>query len=137
MKYVLDASVGLKWVLNEVDADAARRQRDDYRSQLHELIAPEIYPIECAHTLTKKERQGIVGDARILWDELLLDSPTYFATLSLISRALDLSRQAHIAVYDCLYVALAEREHCEVLTADERLLRNLPASPIVLLTSLS
>jgi predicted nucleic acid-binding protein len=30
-----------------------------------------------------------------------------------------------IGVYDCLYVALAEREGCELVTADGRLVRNL------------
>jgi len=30
-------------------------------------------------------------------------------------------------VYDCLYVALAEREGCEFVTADDRLVRNLQA----------
>ena len=29
---ILDASVGLKWVLNESDSDKARRLRKDFRS---------------------------------------------------------------------------------------------------------
>jgi predicted nucleic acid-binding protein len=31
----------------------------------------------------------------------------------------------HVGVYDCLYVALAEREKCDLVTADEKLVRNL------------
>jgi predicted nucleic acid-binding protein len=35
-------------------------------------------------------------------------------------------------VYDCLYVALAEREGCEVVTADDRLVRSLrPSFPFI------
>jgi predicted nucleic acid-binding protein len=30
-------------------------------------------------------------------------------------------------VYDCLYIALAEREGCEFLTADDKLVKNLGA----------
>ena len=30
-----------------------------------------------------------------------------------------------IGFYDCLYVALAERENCELVTADDKLIRNL------------
>jgi predicted nucleic acid-binding protein len=30
-----------------------------------------------------------------------------------------------IGVYDCLYVALAEREGCELVTADDKLIENL------------
>ena len=29
------------------------------------------------------------------------------------------------SVYDCLYVALAEREQCDLVTADQRLINNL------------
>jgi hypothetical protein len=35
---------------------------------------------------------------------------------------------ASVAVNDCLYVALAERERCQLLTADTRLITNLQAS---------
>ena len=43
-----------------------------------------------------------------------------------------------IGVYDCLYVALAEREGCTLLTADDRLARALGLKHpfIVLLDSL-
>lgn len=33
-----------------------------------------------------------------------------------------------ISIYDCIYVALAEREGCDLVTADARLLRALQAS---------
>ncbi len=38
--------------------------------------------------------------------------------------------------FDCLYVALAERERCDLVTADEKLIHNLPGYPIVSLASL-
>jgi predicted nucleic acid-binding protein len=53
-----------------------------------------------------------------------------------LPRAFALASQARIDVYDCLYIALAEREGCEVLTADDRLKKSLPSQPIVLLSSL-
>jgi hypothetical protein len=37
---VLDASVGLKWVLNETDVDKARALRDEFRASLRDFIAP-------------------------------------------------------------------------------------------------
>jgi hypothetical protein len=40
MKYVLDASVALKWVLTEPDSSKALSIRDDFRKQVHELLAP-------------------------------------------------------------------------------------------------
>jgi predicted nucleic acid-binding protein len=33
-----------------------------------------------------------------------------------------------IGVYDCLYVALAEEENCQLVTADDKLIKNLQKS---------
>jgi predicted nucleic acid-binding protein len=58
MKCVLDASVALKWVLTEPDSPKAHSVRDDYRKQSHELLAPDVFPVEIAHALTRAERRG-------------------------------------------------------------------------------
>ena len=63
MKYVLDSNVGLKWLLPETDSDKALRIRDDYRRQVHDLIASDIFPVEVAHSLTRAERQGRITPA--------------------------------------------------------------------------
>src|SRR5437870_2281297 len=46
MKYVLDSSVALRWVLPEPDSDKADRLRDDFRNATHELLAPDVFPVE-------------------------------------------------------------------------------------------
>ena len=45
----------------------------------------------------------------------------------LLLRACAISSQEKIGFYDCLYVALAEREGCELITADDKLVKNLQA----------
>ena len=40
-------------------------------------------------------------------------------------RAYALSSALQIGVYDCIYVAVAEREGCELITADSRLVNRL------------
>lgn len=133
MRYVLDASVGIKWVMNEVDSAEARHLRDDFRNLIHELIAPDSFPLEAAHALTKAGRRGIVTDATKLWVELMMDSPQLFASVPLMLRALGIASQASIGVYDCVYVALAEREGCELVTADARLINSLqPSYPFII-----
>lgn len=132
MRYVVDASVGLKWDMSEVDSDKARKVRDDSRNSACELIAPSSYSLETAHGLTKAERRGIVTDAETLWIALMQDCPTLHPTIPLMLRALQIARQFRIGVYDCLYVALAEREGCELLTADSRLINSLgPTFPFI------
>jgi predicted nucleic acid-binding protein len=129
MKYVLDASVAFKWEVPETDSDKANRLRDDFRNALHELQAPDFFPQELAHALTRAERQGriAVGQAAIFWAEAMTTPPVLLPVTSLTPRAIDISSTLRIGVYDCLYIALAEREGCQFVTADDKLVRNLQA----------
>jgi predicted nucleic acid-binding protein len=45
-----------------------------------------------------------------------------------LPKAFAIASQFRIGVYDCLYVVLAEREGCELLTADDRLVRALQST---------
>ncbi|MFO0952981.1 MAG: type II toxin-antitoxin system VapC family toxin [Isosphaeraceae bacterium] len=134
MRYVLDSCVALKWALPEKDTPAAVRPLNEYRQGSYEFLAPDVFPIEVA----RAERRGLVpatlGARRLR--SILRNAPDLHPYLPLLPRAFAIASQARIGVYDCLYVALAEREGCEVLTADERLPRSLPGSPVVLLSSL-
>ncbi len=80
MKYVLDASVALKWVLTEPDSPKAHSIRDDFRKQLHELLAPDFFPAEVAHALTRAERKGLIKPpqaTRLLADILSTPMPLH------------------------------------------------------------
>ncbi|MFI5456232.1 MAG: type II toxin-antitoxin system VapC family toxin [Isosphaerales bacterium] len=127
MKYVLDSNIAMKWVLTEADSDKARRLRAEFQKQIHELLAPDVFPVEVAHGLAKAERRGVIpqGDADRLLTNVLSTPPQFHPYLPLLKRALEIASPARIGVYDCLYVALAEREGCELLTADDRLVRTL------------
>jgi predicted nucleic acid-binding protein len=135
MRRVLDASVALKWVLTETDSDKALRLRDDFRNSIVTLLAPDVFPAEISHALARAERRGII--ALPLGSVFLADilatppqlSPSY---PGLITRAFAIASQLRVGVYDCLYVALAEREGCELITADDKLVKNLqPHFPFI------
>ena len=140
MKYVLDSNVALKWVLVEPDSHQAKQLRDDFQNSVHELLAPDIFEVEIAHALTRAERQGVIaaGQAAILWSDVFSTPPRLERSGPLVPRAIEISSQFRHGVYDCLYVALAEREKCELVTADDKLVRKLQSQfPfIVLLSSL-
>jgi len=56
----------------------------------------------------------------------------YAAWPDLLPRAHAIAEATVASVYDCLYVALAERERCEFISADDRLVKNLqPMFPFV------
>ena len=127
MRYVTDSSAGFKWVVPEIHSDKADRLRNDYRNAVHELLALDIFPAEVAHALTRAERQGriVQSQAILLWADVMSTAPRFVPTASLLPRAIRISSQARIGVYDCLYVALAEQEQCEFVTADDKLVKNL------------
>jgi predicted nucleic acid-binding protein len=121
--------VALKWVLTEPDSPRALSVRDNYRKQLHELLAPDVFPVEIARALTRAERKGLIKPpqaARLLADVLSSPMPLH-SYLPLLPRAVAISSAMRSGVYDRLYVALAEREGSELLTADDKLLKNLEA----------
>ncbi len=127
MRYVFDASAAFKWFVPEVDTDKALRLRDDFRHGLHEFLAPDFFPTEVAHSLTRAERQRRITTAQgaqALLD-LLKILPRLFDSVPLLPRAYAISSQVRMGIYDCLYVALAEREGCPFITADDKLVKNL------------
>jgi predicted nucleic acid-binding protein len=127
MKYVVDSSVGFKWVIVEPHTDKARKLRDDFRAAVHELLAPDIFPVEIAHGLSRAERQGRISPTQggIQLGNVLNTLPQLFPALPLLPKAYTISSQMRVGVYDCLYVVLAEQEKCEFITADDRLVRTL------------
>jgi predicted nucleic acid-binding protein len=139
MKYVLDSSAFLKWVLVEEFTSEARTIRDDFDDGIHELIAPDILPVEAAHAITKAQRQNRItaSEGTSLLAALLDNLPFLNGSISLLPRAYDISAANRISVYDSLYVALAEREQCSVITTDQRLINSLPGYPVLHLSAVS
>lgn len=130
MKYVLDSSVAFKWAIVEQDTPKARQLRDDFLTGIHELIAPDLFPAEIAHAITRAERLKRITPAEgaQFLKDLFNILPQLYPYLPLLPRAYDLSSSIRIGIYDCLYVALAEREGCGLVTADSKLLSNFQFS---------
>jgi predicted nucleic acid-binding protein len=85
-------------------------------------------------TRSRAERRGLIQspEGSQYLSDLLAYLPKLHPSVVLLPRAYELSSQFRIGVYDCLYVALAEREQCELITADTRLVNSLrPTSPFI------
>src|SRR5262249_6279999 len=110
------------------DSDKALRLRDAFRNAVFELLAPDVFPVEVGHSLARAERRKLLlpPQGTILLADVFSTPPQLFPSFpGLITRAFGIVLQMHIGVYDCLYVALAEREKCDLVTADEKLIKNL------------
>ena len=128
MKVILDASVALKWVLNEPDSALALQFRSEMRQELHEILAPDTFLAEIGHALTRSERKGLIRPPQSLtfYGEILTTAPELHSVIPLMPRAIEISSQVRHRVYDCLLIALGERENCSVLTADHAFAAKFP-----------
>lgn len=130
MRYVLDASVAVKWALPEPGTRQSVKLLNEFRRGLHELIAPDIFPIEVAHALTKTERRGVIqpplGTRR--FRGILRNPPELHAHLPLLPQAFAISSRYRVAINDCLDVALANQDGCPLSTGDQRLIKALQAT---------
>jgi len=93
MKYVLDSNVALKWVLRENNSDKARQLRIDSQQRIHELLAPDVFPIEVAHALARSERRGIITPAQgpMFLADILASQPQLHPYVPLLWRAYAIS----------------------------------------------
>jgi predicted nucleic acid-binding protein len=90
MRYVLDSSVALKWVLPEADSAKAIRLGNEYKTGVHELLAPDVFVPEIANALASAERQGRIkaGESAIYLHDILRAAPALHPTPPLVLRAM-------------------------------------------------
>lgn len=74
MKLVLDSNVALKTVLPEADSARAIQLVADFRQGLHDLVAPDVFPVEVGHALTRAERQRRIQPPDVPGDTISLAS---------------------------------------------------------------
>jgi predicted nucleic acid-binding protein len=120
--YVIDASIAVKWVVEEVGTVEALSLR-----QRGQLIAPELLVAECANILWKKVRRNELSkDEAVLAAGLLQRADIeLLPTRTLLSAATSIAIELDHPAYDCVYVALAVVNNCSFVTADESFVRKL------------
>lgn len=121
---VVDASVAIKWVVEEEGRDSARAFLADESLR---LIAPAFLVIEAANVLGTKVSRGQMeplqaerglktirqGFVELVADEELADE------------ALQIAMKLGHPAYDCTYLACAEKREATLITADKRFLNKL------------
>lgn len=118
MILVVDASVAVKWYLDEVASGPARAILFAEAG----LAAPELMHVEAASVFWKRVRQGQMAgaDAARAVGRLRSLIDTWVGDADVVSRALDLAFALDHPVYDCVYLAAAERLDGVLVTADAR-----------------
>jgi predicted nucleic acid-binding protein len=120
MTLVLDASVAVKWVLPETGSEraVAIRTMDD------DLIAPSLVCAEIGSAIWRAVLRNDVS-AGGASENLSIAMEHYRRIIpleELVDTAIALAIRLRHPIYDCFYLALAERESCALITADRRLM---------------
>ena len=118
MRLVVDASVAVKWLVDEEYSDDA----DGLLDGSHELFAPRLMASEVGNALWRKARMGeikrsqagvlaaVIPEMAVRWTSDEVTCPD----------AVRLSLALDHPVYDCVYLALAHRIGATLVTADAR-----------------
>lgn len=129
---VVDASVAAKWHLtDEPLTTAASHLLTGFSAGTTDLIAPALIRYEVAQTLLRAARDGrIENDAA---NSELSSFLSYGIHASeddddLLIAAQLLARATGASVYDAVYIAYAELHGYELVTADDRLVRQVAGS---------
>lgn len=126
MSLVVDASVVIKWFIEEPLHEEARRFLLDGEV----LHAPDLLISEVGNITWKLLSQGKIEDnqASHMVSSLIELPVTLHSSTELISRAVQLAVAIKHPVYDCLYLACAEALSCRLVTADKKLKKALSAT---------
>ncbi|MBX5468031.1 MAG: type II toxin-antitoxin system VapC family toxin [Firmicutes bacterium] len=136
-RVVVDASLALKWVLDEPHSGEAQQLLDLWVRRRVIVMAPTLLAFEAANILYQRARRGqltveAAGEAlaALMGTHLTLmggDEP------DLADQALKLAEAYRLpATYDAAYMGLALRWDCPLWTADERLWNQVhPRAPWV------
>ena len=119
---VIDASVAIKWVVEEDETQGALAVLREYQ-----LFSPDLIFAECANILWKKVRRSEITEDEATEAAYLLRNARIevLPVRRLIESALHLAVELDHAAYDCVYLALALENECPFVTADRRLMRKV------------
>lgn len=121
---VLDCSVAAKWELpGEEHTSEALELYRDWEAEAIQVLTPDLFPSELGSVCLRAVRRGRITEAQAQTSlQRLLDLPYDLQpSTPLVPRAFEIAYQHSQRIYDCFYVALAEREGVDFWTSDERL----------------
>ena len=120
---VVDASLAIKWVLNEPYAEEALALASEWAAAEIRPVAPCLLLAEATNVLHRRAVLGHISpsQAKQLLSGLLNMGIEVRESPQIHLRALELAQELQTpAVYDAHYLALSDILECDLWTADER-----------------
>jgi predicted nucleic acid-binding protein len=123
-RLVVDASIGVKWYLNDEEyAALARDLIDEFVAERIQLIQPSHFRIEVMNAIRNALRRQrlTVEDGRAALADLAALPFQTVPVDDLLAAGFESALKYCCALYDGLYLALAEQAACTLLHADLKL----------------
>lgn len=119
-KKIVDASVFVKWFLNERGAEKARQLREEHIAGRILIVVPELAFLEVLNALRYK---GKSEDYLLKVNQLLCDTQLHVEKINtfLLDKAIQVALKYDLSLYDALYVSLANLFGTTLITADKAL----------------
>ncbi len=124
--FIPDASTVVKWFISEEYADKARELKKSYTDGLISLLSPTLLEYETInalrfHPIVKLSREEILTALMALRQmAITLEVPE-----GAWMKAIELSLEEGISIYDATYLALAKISNGKMITSDARLSQKL------------
>ncbi len=123
---VVDSSIAISWILQDPNSATAQELLDEWIDNEKVVLEPVLLAYEVTNIVLQNARRGGITIERareILTGffemEIAFDEAP---NESIAQRALELAHRFSLpATYDAYFLALAEREECELWTEDKRL----------------
>lgn len=116
--YILDSSIIIKWLCEEVDSDKALKIKAKFIQDEIELGIPTLAYYETINFIAR----AYPAQAVLIFSQfLMLKITEFFVTLENIAETIDITQQfPKTAFYDATYHALAIQNNGIFITADEK-----------------
>lgn len=126
--FVVDASVAVKWVVTEIHSESARRLLE----RNYTLLVPDFFFAEVTNVFWKRvqRQEDNTDNAKVALEAIASQPLQVYPSLELMFSAFDMAVQTKRAVYDCVYLTLAIKSQCLMVTADEKLVNALQQDPL-------
>jgi predicted nucleic acid-binding protein len=119
---VIDASVVIKWFLDEINSDKAFKLWQKHLSEEIFFIVPELIFSEVLNALRyKKLNEEELKKVNLsLWNCRFNIEKT---NKNILDKVINIASEYNFTIYDSFYIALAQIHNVELITADEELVK--------------
>lgn len=129
-KIIVDASVALKWFLEEEWTREALALRDDLVDLVIPVV-PSLFFYEVTNVLRYKEEFGIEDVTRVLESLLSFQFSINYFSGEFAFKSVEFAYKFGITIYDASYLALGDIMDAPLITADQKLLNKARGRAVV------